>query len=139
MGKKILFLLCGLVLLSLQYIESKKALKGHCGSKGRKDRWRGCKKRDGSKENPTVTPTNPPTSKETNAPTTDAPTPNPPMRVGNQCCLYSEIVRQGDCMIGAPDATPCGPDAFCTYGYGENACVICNTSTELTNCPIDTS
>merc|ERR1712194_34622 len=73
--KKILFLLCGLAVLNWYHSESKKAVKGHCGSKGRKDRWRGCKKRDGSKE-PTTNPTNTPTVEPTNTPTT-APSQSP--------------------------------------------------------------
>jgi len=60
------------VLLSRYYSESKKALKGHCGSKGRKDRLRGCKKRDGSKETLTNDPTSAPTAEPTAAPTAAA-------------------------------------------------------------------
>merc|ERR1712194_830690 len=68
--KKILFLLCWLAVLNWYHSESKKAVKGHCGSKGRKDRLRGCKKRDGSKKNLTANPTNTPTVEPTNSPTT---------------------------------------------------------------------
>merc|ERR1712204_70000 len=62
--------------LNWYHSESKKAVKGHCGSKGRKDRLRGCKKRDGSKKNLTANPTNTPTVEPTNSPTT-APSPVP--------------------------------------------------------------
>jgi len=61
-SKSFLFQLGGIALLSRCYVEAKKALKGHCGSKGRKVQWR-CKK---SKENPTMNPTLVPT--ETSVP-----------------------------------------------------------------------
>jgi len=61
-----------MALLSCCHNEAKKALKGHCGSKGRKAHWR-CKKRDGSKSaNPTVIlslePTGAPTTTQSDAP-----------------------------------------------------------------------
>merc|ERR1712129_517928 len=69
---------------------------GHCGAKGRKDRWRGCKKRDGSKENPTANPTNTPTVEPTNDPTqltTSSPTAVEPTNDPTQLTTSSPTAK----------------------------------------------
>jgi len=72
-SKNVIYQLGGMALLSSYHNEAKKALKGHCGPKGRKAHWR-CKKRDGSKSaNPTVILSLEPTQTLTGAPT-GAPT-----------------------------------------------------------------
>merc|ERR1712129_651935 len=150
--KKILFLICGLVMLILKS-ESKKAVKGHCGAKGRKDRWRGCKKRDGSKENPTANPTNTPTVEPTNDPTqltTSSPTAKIlAVLVNDVCCDINDMpqayptqpVCQSDKVGQVCDNQGKDNEAVCVNLMPHQNIVLClvacKVETEKSNCQND--